>query len=43
VTVQTRVVSIAGGGCQSTGSGTASSLVLLVAMALWDGLRRRRS
>lgn len=43
VTVQTQVVSIAGGGCQSTGSGTASSLVLLVAMALWDGLRRRRS
>jgi N-acetylneuraminic acid mutarotase len=43
VTVQTPVVSIAGGGCQSTGSGTASSLVLLVGMALWSGLRRRRS
>jgi uncharacterized protein (TIGR03382 family) len=43
VTVQATVVSIAGGGCQSTGSGTASSLVLLVGMALWSGLRRRRS
>ncbi|HEX8539828.1 MAG TPA: HYR domain-containing protein, partial [Cystobacter sp.] len=43
VTVQAAVVSIAGGGCQSTGSGTASSLVLLLGLASWSGLRRRRS
>ncbi|AKQ63740.1 Branched-chain amino acid ABC transporter, amino acid-binding protein [Myxococcus hansupus] len=41
VTVQATVISIAGGGCQSTGSGTASALALLVTLASWSGLRRR--
>ncbi|MFY0577082.1 HYR domain-containing protein [Cystobacter fuscus] len=43
VTVQATVVSIAGGGCQSTGSGTASSLALLLGLAWWSGRRRRHS
>lgn len=41
VTVQAEVVAIEGGGCQSTGSGTASALALLVGLALWRGTRRR--
>ncbi|WNG17550.1 kelch repeat-containing protein [Cystobacter fuscus] len=43
VSVQAVVVSIAGGGCQSTGSGTVSSLALLLGLAWWSGSRRRRS
>ncbi|NMO15107.1 OmpA family protein [Pyxidicoccus fallax] len=41
VSARARVVSIAGGGCQSTGEGTASALALLLAMASWAGVRRR--
>ncbi|GHH03856.1 kelch repeat-containing protein [Comamonas sp. JC664] len=41
VTVQATVISIAGGGCQSTGGGTASALAFLVILTSWSGLRRR--
>ncbi|ATB29720.1 kelch repeat-containing protein [Melittangium boletus] len=41
VTVQARVVSIAGGGCQATGGGTDAALVVLSVLAVWAGRRRR--
>lgn len=41
VTVQATVISIAGGGCQASGGGAASSLAILVVLASWSGLRRR--
>ncbi|WPB73836.1 kelch repeat-containing protein [Archangium violaceum] len=41
VTAQARVVSIAGGGCQSAGGGADAALVVLSVLAVWAGRRRR--
>ncbi|MCY1075834.1 kelch repeat-containing protein [Archangium lansingense] len=41
VTVQARVVSIAGGGCQAAGGGADAALVVLLLLAVWAGRRRR--
>ncbi|MFY0523620.1 kelch repeat-containing protein [Archangium gephyra] len=41
VTVQARVVSIAGGGCQATGRGADAALAVLSVLAVWAGRRRR--
>ncbi|WP_375768282.1 OmpA family protein [Archangium gephyra] len=42
VTVQARVVSIAGGGCQAAGGGADAALVVLSVLASWAGRRRRK-
>src|SRR5215217_4071977 len=42
VSVQARVVSIAGGGCQSSGGGANAALVVLSVLAIWAGRRRGR-
>lgn len=41
ITVQTEVVSIAGGGCQASGGGAHAALIVLSVLATW-GARRRR-
>ncbi|NVJ20894.1 HYR domain-containing protein [Myxococcus sp. AM011] len=42
VSVQAQVVSIAGGGCQSSGGGANAALVVLSVLAVWAGRRRGR-
>ncbi|WP_254627714.1 HYR domain-containing protein [Myxococcus sp. CA040A] len=42
VSVQARLISIAGGGCQSTGGGGDAVLVVLSVLAVWAGRRRGR-